>query len=134
MMTAHIPSLHNPLNLPYSHGAAWLGLDAREPQRCGLCHFVSESYGLRAALLLLQSCLRRPALRTPQQLAAHWHRNPAALPAYLNNLCRLTGLQPDTQLSASLHLDRLVAAMARLESGLGLTPQQVAQARRRFGL
>lgn len=127
-------SLHNPLNLRYTQDAAWLGLDAQEPSRHGLCHFISESYGLRAALLLLQCCIRHGSLRTPALVAAHWRRGSEAQQSYLKRLCQLANLCPDTVLSNPNHLDRLVAAMATLESGLSLTPQQVAQARRRFGL
>ena len=137
MMTATLNlnhSLHNPLNLRYTQDAAWLGLDTHEPSRHGLCHFISESYGLRAALLLLQSCIGHGSLRTPASVAALWRRDADSQPHYLKRLCQLANLCPDTVLSNPNHLDRLVAAMAALESGLNLTPQQVAQARRRFGI
>ncbi len=102
----------------------------------GFCRFVSRDYGLRAALILICRYMRRYALRTPQTVIARWappSENDVA--RYVANVCLWCRWTPHTVLSTeSSDVARLVAAMARQETGLRLTVEEVQRVREHFGV
>jgi len=143
MNTTSIPSSgslgvanRNPLNIRYVATNHWLGLDATHPQVKGFCRFISVAHGYRAAVVLMKTYMARYGLDTPRQIVYRW-----APPTenrtryYLAAVCGRSGLDADEHLSATgTQLGRLIAAMARQETGMHITPEGVDALRKDFGV
>ncbi len=127
---------HNPLNIRYTAANRWLGLHPATPCVKGFCHFTTFDYGYRAAVILLKNYIRTYHLDTPAKLIARWApptENRTAL--YIAAVCGRSGLRRDEKiLPNGPQLGRLIAAMARQESGIRITPEGVDAIRERFGV
>lgn len=112
--------LNNPLNIRFSTRNNWQGLDPQEPQRRGFCHFVSVDYGYRAAIVLVLRYMRHYNLFTPAAIIYRWApptENKTHL--YLAAVCAFTGLDANECIDdMSIEMLQLIAAMARMETGL----------------
>lgn len=126
----------NPLNIRFSERNHWLGLDPARPCVKGFCRFVSMAHGYRAAVVLLKTYIRRRGCDTPRRIIARWAppvENRTAL--YVAAVCGRSGLRPDERISATgPQIGRLVAAMARQETGAHATPDYIDALRRQFGV
>lgn len=126
----------NPLNIRYSRANRWLGLHPGHPDVGGFCCFISPVYGYRAAFLLLRTYMQRYGLVTPRAIITRWAppcENKTEL--YIACVCGRSGLEENQLLFPDgIDLCRLVAAMARQESGMHVTPGELMEIRRRFGV
>lgn len=138
---------NNPLNIRYSRGNNWIGINPNCPQQGGFCRFVSMDMGLRAALKLIKTYHAKYGLCTPMQIITRWAPpvdNQTDL--YIRCVCARSGLLPAFPLSLELNgrvsrayeeasdLSRLVAAMARQECGMDINPLYVDGVRRKFNV
>ena len=107
----------NPLNIRI--GNVWLG-EVKESTDNEFEQFVSMFYGLRAGFILLRRYINRYHLTTIPLIISRWapgsENNTVK---YIDTVCRLSGLQPDTQLAytSEEHLVSLVDAMIFVECG-----------------
>lgn len=126
----------NPLNIRYSPANRWLGLHPAQPCVKGFCKFIAPAYGYRAAIVLIKTYMRRYGLRTPAAIIARWappSENRTEL--YVACVCGRSRLRPDERLSEQgPQLARLVAAMARQETGVSITPEAIDEYRRKFNV
>lgn len=137
--------IHNPLNIRYTARNPWLGLNPNCPNVKGFCHFISIELGLRAAVCLVRTYMRRYGLVTPRSIITRWApptENNTAL--YLAAVCGRCGLHPDHPLSPDINtvrtnaftlssdISRLVSAMARQETGMEINPLLIDDVRRQF--
>lgn len=127
---------HNPLNIRYSPSNRWLGLHPVTPNVKGFCHFIAAAYGYRAAVVLMKTYMRRYGCHTPAAIISRWAppvENNMEL--YIASVCGRSRLGRNERLSPDgPQLGRLVAAMARQETGMHITPEGVDDIRRRFGV
>ena len=127
---------HNPLNIRYAPANKWLGLDEKRPNVKGFCRFRADAYGYRAAVKLICTYMTKYDIRTPEGICQRWappSENHTLL--YTMAVCGRAHLRPNERLTPrSEAVARLVAAMARQESGMHITPQGVEEIRRRFGV
>lgn len=87
---------NNPLNIRI--GNVWLG-EVQCPTDPDFEQFVSMAYGIRAAFVLLRRYIRHYHRTTIPAVIAAWA--PASennVTAYVDAVCRTSGLNPDTQL------------------------------------
>ena len=128
--------LHNPLNIRYDARNKWKGLDTKAPSEGGFCRFISDEYGLRAAIVLLKTYITRYHLDTPQKIIERWappSENDTEI--YVAIVCGRTLLKPDSRIEAdSKALSHLVSAMALQETGLRFVPAYIMQVRSDFGV
>ena len=81
-------------------------------------------YGLRAALCLLRTYYNKHGCRTVRSIVARWDpEGERVISAYVQTVCRLTGLKPETPLppmkaETQVVWCDLVLAMATMECGL----------------
>lgn len=126
----------NPLNIRYSKLNRWKGLHPVTPCVGGFCHFIAPVYGYRAAVVLMKTYMTRYGCLTPATIISRWappSENDTAL--YIAAVCGRSRLGRDERLSADgPQLGRLVAAMARQETGMHITPEGVDDIRRQFGV
>ena len=107
----------NPLNIRI--GNVWLG-EVKESTDNEFEQFVSMFYGLRAGFILLRRYINRYHLTTIPLIISRWapgsENNTVK---YIDTVCRLSGLQPDTQLAytSEEHMVSLVDAMIFVECG-----------------
>ena len=129
-------SNRNPLNIRHSARNNWLGLVPNCPQRRGFCNFVSAAHGYRAAVVLIKNYIRRYGLDTPRKIITRWappSENRTML--YIYSVCGRSRLAPDERISIDgPQIGQLVAAMARQETGMHITPEGVDEIRSRFGV
>ncbi len=125
----------NPLNIRYAAANRWLGLHPVTPCVRGFCHFISVAHGFRAAVVLIKNYIRR-GFDTPARVIARWappQENDTAL--YTAAVCGRSRLGRDEKLLPhGPQIGRLVAAMARQETGMHITPEGVDDIRQRFGV
>lgn len=126
----------NPLNIRHSPANRWLGLHPTQPSVKGFCKFIAPAYGYRAAVVLIKTYMRRHGLRTPAQIIARWappSENRTEL--YIACVCGRSRLGRDERLEEQgPQIGRLVAAMARQETGTDITPEAVDEYRRKFNV
>lgn len=126
----------NPLNIRYSPANRWLGLHPTQPCVKGFCKFIAPAYGYRAAIVLIKTYMRRYGLRTPAGIIARWappSENRTEL--YIACVCGRSRLRPDERLDEQgPQLARLVAAMARQETGVSITPEAIDEYRCKFNV
>lgn len=126
----------NPLNIRYSPKNQWKGLSRTTPNVDGFCCFEHVVYGYRAAIVLLLNYYNIYGCRTPEQIIYRWApptENDTEL--YIACVCGRIALDRTHILSTdSADFDRLVAAMARQESGAQINEGQVRAIREQFKL
>ena len=125
---------HNPLNIRYLEQNKWLGLSKTTPNVQGFCKFDCMDYGLRAAILLLLTYIRKRACVTPRQIISRWApptENNTEL--YIQCVCGRADVHPDEPLpTEGSPFNRFVVAMARQESGIHLTEGDIERVRNTF--
>ena len=126
----------NPLNIRYSAANRWLGLHPVTPNVKGFCKFIAPVYGYRAAVVLMKTYMRRYGLDTPAGIISRWappKENRTEL--YIACVCGRSRLGRDERITAEgPELARLIAAMARQETGARITPEGVDDIRRKFNV
>lgn len=126
----------NPLNIRYAPSNRWLGLDPMTPNVRGFCKFISFAHGYRAAVVLMKNYIRRYGCDTPAKIIARWappSENRTEL--YIACVCGRSRLGRDERLATTgMQLPRLIAAMARQETGARVTPEGILEIRERFGV
>ena len=126
----------NPLNIRYSAANRWLGLHPVTPNVKGFCKFIAPVYGYRAAVVLMKTYMRRYGLETPAGIISRWAPpmdNRTEL--YIACVCGRSRLGRDERITAEgPELARLIAAMARQETGARITPEGVDDIRRKFNV
>ena len=113
---------HNPLNIRRTGKDQWKGLADMQTDRA-FCQFKSLEYGWRAAFYLLtRTYYHKYRLYTIRTIISRWA--PASennTKAYVENVSRLTGINPDEPLGIPSeqpsHWIALGAAMAIQENG-----------------
>lgn len=108
---------NNPLNIRI--GNVWLG-EVATPTDNEFEQFVSMFYGLRAGFILLRRYINRYHLTTIPLVISRWA--PATenkTVAYVDTVCRLSGMSPDTLLvyTSEEQMVSLVDAMIFVECG-----------------
>ena len=125
---------HNPLNIRYLAKNKWLGLSKTTPNVSGFCKFDCIDYGLRAAILLLLTYIRKRGCTTPRQIISRWApptENNTEL--YIQCVCGRADVHPDLPLpTEGSPFNRFIVAMARQESGIHLTEGAIEQIREKF--
>lgn len=107
----------NPLNIRI--GNTWLG-ERNDPDDTQFEQFVSMTYGLRAAFVILRRYIRRYKLCTVRLIVSRWapaNENDTA--AYIQHVASECDLNPDTPIAYEdeTTMCKLVAAMAKHECG-----------------
>ena len=118
---------NNPLNIRI--GNVWLG-EVNHPTDPHFEQFVSMTYGIRAACILLRRYIRHYKRTTiPQVITAWAPPSENATSHYVDIVCQLSGITPDTQLDYSnkVQMCRLLAAMIQVENGRSLPMQVIEQ-------
>lgn len=125
---------HNPLNIRYLEQNKWMGLSKCTPNVSGFCKFDCMDYGLRAAILLLLTYIRKRGCITPRQIITRWappSENNTEL--YIQCVCGRADVNPDQPLpTEGAPFNRFVVAMARQESGIHLTEGDIERVRNTF--
>ena len=90
---------NNPLNIRI--GNVWLG-EVREPNDPDFEQFISMFYGVRASMVLMRRYICHYKRTTIPQIIAAWA--PASendTQKYIDTVCQLSKIEPDTQLDFS---------------------------------
>ena len=126
----------NPLNIRFVPSNHWLGLSETTPNVMGFCCFRHMDYGFRAAIILLLNYYRKYGCTTPEKIIYRWappSENDTEL--YIACVCGRAGVERHQELDTNAgHFDRLVAAMARQESGVMVCDARIRALRKKFGL
>lgn len=127
---------HNPLNIRYSKANHWLGLHPASPCVKGFCHFIAPVYGYRAAVVLIKNYMIRYHCITPEAIIRRWAPpTENATELYIACVCGRSSLGRKEMLRTDGNqIGRLVAAMARQETGMHITPEGVDEIRRKFNV
>ena len=127
---------HNPLNIRYVATNKWLGQSKTTPNVGGFCNFDCMDYGLRAAILLLLTYIRKRGCTTPRQIITRWApptENNTEL--YIQCVCGRADVSPEHPLpTEGSAFNRFVIAMARQESGIRLTESDIERVRKTFNI
>jgi len=122
MKTARGLRNNNPLNIVKSE-INWKG-EVKPSTDKNFAQFETMEYGLRAALKLLRTYYNKHGCRTVRQIVARWDpEGEKVINAYVQTVCRLTGLKPETPLppmkaETQVVWCDIVLAMASMECGL----------------
>ena len=114
---------NNPLNIIKSEKINWQG-EVKPSTDPNFAQFETLEYGLRAAFKLLRTYYQKHGCRTIRQIVARWDpEGPKVIGAYVNTVCKHTGLSPDQQLPPMKEETKvmwcdIVLAMATMECGL----------------
>ncbi len=114
---------NNPLNIIKSENINWKG-EVKPSTDKNFAQFETMEYGLRAALCLLRTYYNKHGRRTVRSIVARWDpEGERVINAYVQTVCRLTGLSPETPLPPMKQETQvvwcdLVLAMATMECGL----------------
>ena len=114
----------NPLNIRRVAGTAWKGQRAEQTDR-EFVQFESLELGIRAAFCLLRTYERKYHLNCIADIITRWappSENDTS--RYICNVCRWSGLAGMQRLTES-DWPALVRAMARQETGLCLSEEQI---------
>lgn len=120
--------LNNWLNIRYVERNKWKGLTGQEK---GFCKFDTVDHGLRAAFVIMQKYIAR-GVDTVEEIISVWApttENDTA--AYVRNVCTWTGMKPGDHIYTA-NLGKLIAAMARMETGNIVNEEQTAEAWRQI--
>ena len=114
---------NNPLNIIKSEKINWQG-EVKPSTDRNFAQFETMEYGLRAALCLLRTYYNKHGCMTVRSIVARWDpEGEKVINAYVQTVCRLTGLKPETPLppmkaeTQTVWCD-IVLAMATMECGL----------------
>ena len=119
---------NNPLNIVKS-GIHWQG-EVRPSTDPTFAKFETLEYGFRAAFKLLRTYYRKHGCSTIRQIVARWDpEGPKVIAAYVQTVCRQTGLTADQQLPPMKEETQvmwcdIVLAMATMECGLTVAQQE----------
>ena len=117
---------NNPLNIRKVAGTVWKGQRTLQADR-EFVQFITVEWGIRAAFRLLETYRTKDTAVCIQDIITRWappsENNTSA---YIKDVCRLTGFGGQERLTAA-QLQKLVAAMARIESRMELTAAQLAE-------
>jgi len=117
---------NNPLNIRKVAGTVWKGQRTLQADR-EFVQFITVEWGIRAAFRLLETYRKKYNAVCIQDIITRWappsENNTSA---YIKDVCRLTGFGGQERLTAA-QLQKLVAAMARIESRMELTDAQLAE-------
>lgn len=119
---------HNPLNIRI--GNTWLG-EHPNPTDSQFEQFVSDFYGLRAAMLILRRYFRRYGQNTIRKIINTWAPPVEnATTMYVALVSKACALDPDEvfDFSDKEHVCLMVQEMARVESQLKISYDEVAKA------
>lgn len=108
---------NNPLNIRI--GNVWLG-EVREPNDPDFEQFISMVYGVRAGFVLIRRYIRHYHRTTiPQVIAAWAPSNENNTTAYIDKVCKVSGIERDVQLKFEDEdqMIALVDAMILVECG-----------------
>ena len=114
---------NNPLNIIKSEKINWKG-EVKPSTDRNFAQFETMEYGLRAALCLLRTYYKKHGCRTVRSIVARWDpEGERVINAYVQTVCRLTGLSPETPLPPMKQETQvmwcdIVLAMATMECGL----------------
>ena len=114
---------NNPLNIIKSENINWKG-EVKPSTDKNFAQFETLEHGLRAALCLLRTYYNKHGCRTVRSIVARWDpEGEKVINAYVQTVCRLTGLKPETPLppmkaETQVVWCDLVLAMATMECGL----------------
>lgn len=126
----------NPLNIRYVAANRWLGLCPNRPNVKGFCRFVNSVYGYRAAVILVKNYIRKYGADTPTKIIHRWAppcENQTDL--YIACVCGRSRLLPDEKIETSgLQISRLLAAMAKQETGVNILPEEIETIREKFNV
>ena len=124
----------NPLNIRHSTANRWLGLCPHRPSVKGFCHFLNFAYVYRAAVVLIKNYILKHGADTPRKIIARWappSENQTDL--YIACVCGRSRLAPDEKILAyGPQIARLVAAMAKQETGVSILPEEIEEIRETF--
>lgn len=118
---------NNPLNIRI--GNTWLG-EREHPTDDEFEEFVSLTYGLRAAFIILRRYIRRYHLNTVRLIVERWApRNENETEKYIQFVCKDTGLMPNTaiQYEDKNTMCKLVEAMAFVECGQRIEVSEIVK-------
>ena len=118
---------NNPLNIRI--GNVWLG-EVEQPTDPCFEQFVSMQYGIRAACILVRRYIRHYKRTTIPQIITAWAPPSENVTSrYVDIVCQLTGIAPDTQLDYAnkAQICRLLAAMIQVENGRSLPDAIIEQ-------
>jgi hypothetical protein len=110
----------NPLNIRFSKDTNWMGSKLKSSK--GFVVFATFSFGYRAAVMILRS-YRKRGIKTMGAIIESWApRSENDTEAYIANVSRLTGIDPDKPLgipkeSPSVWM-MVAVAMAIQENGI----------------
>ncbi len=126
----------NPLNIRYAPQNHWLGLCPQQPNVKGFCRFLNCVYGYRAAVVLIKNYITRYGCDTPAKIITRWApptENRTEI--YIACVCGRSRLAADERISVKgEQIARLVAAMARQETGVNVHPETIDDIRKQFGV
>ena len=120
---------NNPLNIRKVAGTHWKGekLPLKGAGGSEFVQFITVEWGIRAAFRLLETYRKKYNAVCIQDIITRWappsENNTSA---YIKAVCKLTGFGGQERLTAA-QLQKLVAAMARIESRMELTDAQLAE-------
>lgn len=119
---------NNPLNIRI--GNTWLG-EVPNPTDSDFEQFTSMIYGLRAALCILRRYIRRYGRNTPAKIIHAWapaSENDTA--RYIDIVCRHSNIASNEVIDYADRdtMCRLVVAMAFVENGCSIDPNEVSRA------
>jgi hypothetical protein len=114
---------NNPLNIIKNKNIDWKGqlCNSTDPT---FVQFDTMEHGLRAALCLLRTYYNKHGCRTVRSIVARWDpEGERVINAYVQTVCRLTGLEPEAHLppmkaETQVVWCDIVLAMATMECGL----------------
>lgn len=140
MTTFNIDNLgvrnRNPLNIRYVAANRWKGLHPTQPNVKGFCRFVHFDAGYRAAILLMKTYIQKRGCDTVEKIIRRWappSENRTEL--YIAAVCGRSRLDRKERVSVDgMQIPRLVAAMARQETGIHVTPEYIDRLRERMGV
>ena len=116
----------NPLNIRRVAGTNWKGQSAEQTDK-EFVVFEELAWGIRAAFCILRTYRDKYKLVCIEDIITRW-----APPTendtrrYICDCCKLTGFGGKERLAEN-DWPRLVGAMARIESGMNLTEEQIQQ-------
>ena len=126
---------NNPLNIRRGK-TLWKGEIAPSPTSGGregaFCHFQSIEWGLRAAFCLLRTYAVKYRLNSVKDIINRWAPpSENNTQSYIRHVCLLTGYGGNQRLTEK-DWPKLVKAMARMECGVDLDDDTIAQAWRLY--
>ena len=116
---------NNPLNIRI--GNTWLG-EKPHPTDREFEEFVSMSYGIRAAFIILRRYINRYNLNTVRLIVERWApRSENATEKYIQYVCKEMNIIPETTISYEDKdtMCKLVAAMAFVECGQHVDEREI---------